>query len=58
MVLATGWYNPTPVLGVHGTATYAPFFMLKKPIFIPVPVFHGPTSRFGPVLRTMIVTTP
>ena len=27
--------------------------MLKKPVFIPVPGFHGPTSRSGPVLKTM-----
>ena len=30
--------------------------MLKKPVFIPVPDFHGPTSRSGPVLKTMHVT--
>ena len=50
----TGSYGPTPVLEVHGIATYAQFFMLKKPIFIPVLGFHGLTSRSGPVLRTMI----
>ena len=55
MVLATGLCGPTPVLGVHGIATYAQFFMLKKLVFISVPNFHGPTSRSGPVLRTMIV---
>ena len=52
-VLAIDSYGPTPVLGVHGIATYARFFMLKKPVFIPVFDFHGPTSWSGPVLRTM-----
>ena len=52
-VLAIGSYGPTPVLGVHGIATYARFFMLKKPVFIPVSDFHGLTSWSGPVLRTM-----
>ena len=33
-VLATGSYGPTPVLGVHEIATYARFFMLKKPVFM------------------------
>ena len=53
MVLATGSYGPTPVLGVHRIATYVQFFLLKKLVFISVPGFHDPTSRFGPVLRTM-----
>ena len=53
IVFATGSYGPTPVLGVHGIATYARFFMLKKPVFISVPSFHSPTSRSGPVLRTI-----
>ena len=25
-----------------------------KPVFIPVPGFHGPTSRSGPVLKTLV----
>ena len=53
-VLTIGSCGPTPVLGVHGIVTYARFFMLKKLIFIPVIGFHGPTSRSGPVLRTML----
>ena len=53
-VLAIGSYGPTPVLGVHGIATYARFFMLKKPIFIPVLGFHSPISQSSPVLRTML----
>ena len=36
--------GPTLVLGFHGIATYAQFFMLKKPNFNPVPDFHGSTS--------------
>ena len=44
MVLATGLCGPTPVLGVHGIATYAPFSLLKKPDFNLVPDFHNPTS--------------
>ena len=28
--------------------------MLKKPVFIPVSDFYGPTSQFGPVLKTML----
>ena len=56
-VLATGSCGSTPVLGVHGIATYVRFFMLKKPVFIPIFGFHGPTSRSGPVLRTMFNTT-
>ena len=55
MVLATGSCGPTPILGVHEIAIYAQFFMLKKPVFIPVLDFHGPTSQSGPVLRTMLV---
>ena len=53
MVLSIGSYGPTPVLGVHRISTFARFFMLKKPVFIPVPDFHGLTSRSGPVLRIM-----
>ena len=53
MVLATGLYGPTSVLGVHRIATYVRFFMLKKTIFILVPNFHGPSSWSDPVLRTM-----
>ena len=53
-VLATDSWGLTPVLGVYRIATYARFFMLKKPIFILVPDFHGSTSRSGPVLRTML----
>ena len=53
MVLATGSYGLTPVLGVHGIATYARFFMLKKPVFISVLDFHSLTSWSGSVLRTM-----
>ena len=52
-VLSIGSYGPTPVLGVHRISTFARFFMLKKPVFIPVPDFHGLTSRSGPVLRIM-----
>ena len=29
--------------------------MLKKPVFVLVPGFHGPTSRSGPVLKTMLI---
>ena len=46
--------SPTSVLGVHGIATYARFFILKKPDFNSVLGFHGPTSRFGLGLKTMI----
>ena len=53
-VLATGSYGPTPVLGIYEIATYAQFFMLKKPVFIPIFDFHDPTSRSDPVLRTMV----
>ena len=28
--------------------------MLKKPIFIPIPGFHDPTSWFGPGLKTLM----
>ena len=52
-VLSIGSYGPTPVLGVHRISTFARFFMLKKPVFIPVPDFHGLTSWSGPVLRIM-----
>ena len=53
-VLATGSSGPTPILGVHGIATYDLFFMLKKPIFILVFGFHGPIPRSGPILRTTL----
>ena len=48
-----GLCNPTPILRVHGIATYARFFMLKKLNFNPVPGFHGPTSRSNPGLKTV-----
>lgn len=53
--------GPTPVLGVHGFATYAQFFMLKKPDFNLVPGFpdltfrSGPASRSGPGLKTVVL---
>ena len=53
-VLATGSCGPTPVLGVHEIATYAQFFMLKKPVFISVLGFYDLTSRSGPILETML----
>ena len=31
--------------------------MLKKPVFIPIPGFHGPTSWSGLILKTMVWTT-
>ena len=52
-ILATSSCNPTPVLGVHGINKKNRFFMLKKPIFILVLGFHDPTSRFGPILKTL-----
>ena len=30
--------------------------MLKKLFFIPIPDFHGLTSWFGPVLKTLLIT--
>ena len=55
-VLVSGSCSPILVLGVHGIATYARFFMLKKLIFIPIPGFHDSTSRSDPVLRTRLNT--
>ena len=48
-----GLCNPTPILRVHGIATYARFSMLKKLNFNPVPGFHGLTSRSNPGLKTV-----
>ena len=52
-VLATSSCDPTLVLGVHEIATYAWFFMLKKPDFNPILGFYGLTSRFGLDLKTL-----
>ena len=37
--------GPTPVLGVHGIATYVRFSMFKKPDFNLVSDFHGPNFQ-------------
>ena len=46
--------SPTPVSGVHGIATYAWFFMLKKSNFNLILNFHDSNSQSGPSLRTLI----
>ena len=56
-VLAIGLYDPTPVLGVHRINKKNPFFMLKKPVFIPVSGFYSPTSRFGSGLKILELAT-
>ena len=58
MVL-TGSSGPTSVLTVHGINKKSGSLGLKNrfssrfPVFIPVPGFHGPISRSGPVLKTV-----
>ena len=58
MVL-TGSCGPTPVLGVHGINEKSGFLGLKNRFSSRFPVFTvrppGPTSRSGPVLKTMVV---